>query len=87
MNVIANLHMQQDYYDRALAQVNDWAQRLLAAELDLSENRAGRVAAYERHLARMKKLEASDKRPVEVAATSKFHRLSAEVLLERAKND
>ena len=86
-DVIANLHMLQDYYDKARAEVNEWAQRLLMAELDLCENRAARLAAYERHLVRMKKLEASDKRVDEVAAVSKFHRLSAEVLLERAKND
>ena len=86
-NMIANVEMHQNYYDKARAEVNDWVQRLLAAELDLSENRAARLAAYERHLLRMKKLEGFDKWPDEIAANSKYHRLNAEVLLERAKND
>jgi hypothetical protein len=58
-----------------------WAQRLLEAELDMSDKVADRVIVYKGHLVRMKKLEDLFKDEGE----AKFHRLDAEVLLERAK--
>jgi hypothetical protein len=72
-----------------------WAQRLLTAELELSDKKADRVAVYEAHLKRMKEVEDEFKKEVEgvkggegvadLAAEVKFHRLEAEILLEREK--
>ena len=72
-----------------------WAQRLLTAELELSDKKADRVAVYEAHLKRMKEVEDEFKKEVEgvkggegvadLAAEAKFHRLEAEILLEREK--
>jgi hypothetical protein len=71
-----------------------WSQRLLTAELELSDKKADRVAAYEVHLLRMKELEDVFKKAAERAkagayaaayAEAKFHRLEAEIMLERAK--
>jgi len=72
-----------------------WAQRLLTAELELSDKKADRVAAYEAHLKRMKEVEDEFKKEVEgvkggegvadLAAEAKFHRLEAEIMLERAR--
>jgi hypothetical protein len=72
-----------------------WAQRLLTAELELSDKKADRVAAYEAHLKRMKEVEDEFKKEVEgvkggegvadLAAEVKFHRLEAEIILEREK--
>jgi hypothetical protein len=71
-----------------------WSQRLLTAELELSDKKADRVAAYEAHLKRMKEVEDVIKMEVEGVKGSegvadevegKFHRLEAEIMLERAK--
>jgi hypothetical protein len=72
-----------------------WAQRLLTAELELSDKKADRLAAYEAHLKRMKEVEDEFKKEVEgvkggegvadLDAEVKFHRLEAEIMLERAK--
>jgi hypothetical protein len=72
-----------------------WAQRLLTAELELSDKKGDRVTAYEAHLQRMKEVEDEIKKEVEgvkgsegvgdVADEGKFHRLEAEILVERAK--
>jgi hypothetical protein len=71
-----------------------WAQRLLTAELELSDKKADRVAAYEAHLQRFKDLEDEFKRQVEGfegsegiadVAEGRFYRLEAEIMLERAK--
>jgi hypothetical protein len=62
--------------------------------LELSDKKADRVAAYKAHLQRMKELEDEVKKEVEGfkgsegvtdVAESKFHRLEAEIMLERAK--
>ena len=64
-----------------------WAQRLLTAELDLSDKQADRVAAYEAHVLRMKEVEDDFNKRVEkgnvYAAEATFHRLEAEIMLER----
>jgi hypothetical protein len=71
-----------------------WAQRLLTAELELSDKKADRVAAYEAHLQRFKEMEVEFKREVgEVEgsegianlAEGRFYLLEAEIMLERAK--
>jgi hypothetical protein len=73
------------------AQLYQWARRLLIAEEELSDNKAERVAAYEAHLQRMKEVEdffkkqAGDDETDRFAAEAKFHRLEAEIMLERAR--
>jgi hypothetical protein len=71
-----------------------WAERLLTAELELSDKKADRVAAYEAHLQRFKELEDEFKREVAGlegsegiadVAEGRFYRLEAEIMLERAK--
>jgi hypothetical protein len=70
-----------------------WAQRLLTAELELSDKKADRVAAYEAHLQRVKEMEDELKKEIEEVggegvadvAEVKFYRLEAEIMLERAK--
>lgn len=68
-----------------------WAKRLLNAELELCDKQAERVAAYERYLIRVKasekvfKEEAKNAEADVYVAAAKFHRLDAEIMLERAK--
>jgi len=66
-----------------------WARRLLTAELELRDKKADQVAAYEAHLLRMKELEGAFKKGAnadkDALAEAKFHRLEAEIMLERAK--
>ena len=80
-NVIAALQAASMQASNTQDAVYRWAQRLLAAELDLSDKVSDRVATYERHSKRMKQLE----KVFPEDAESKFHSLDAEVLLERAK--
>jgi tetratricopeptide (TPR) repeat protein len=70
----------------------NWALRLLKADLELSDQPADRVKAYESHLLRMKELEEfymSKKKQGWIreadVATAEYYRLDAEVMLERAK--
>jgi hypothetical protein len=70
-----------------------WAQRLLTAELELGDKKAHRLAAYKAHLLRMREVEDFYKKGVKeneeksnpYSAEAKFHRLNAEIMLERAK--
>jgi RNA polymerase sigma factor (sigma-70 family) len=76
---------------RSWASAYEWADRLLKSELELADKDADRVAAHEAHLKRMKELEEFCKKrtkqgePKEHAALAEFHRLDAEIMLERAK--
>jgi len=83
----------------AQAHLYQWAHRLLAVEMEL--NKADRAAVYSAHLLRMKNLEDEFKKAVEppskefvqkhteeikvFAAEAEFHRLEAEILLERER--
>jgi hypothetical protein len=98
-----SIHMSQEitsHFHRARIRVVDaqklfgWAERLLTAELELSDKKADRVAAYEAHLQRIKELEEEFHKEAEGVeggegiadvAEGKFHRLEAEIMLERAK--
>jgi tetratricopeptide (TPR) repeat protein len=63
-----------------------WAQRLLTVELEVCDNKTARVAAYEAHLLRMKKVEGYVRGKYAPAETEAgFHRLEAEIMLEREK--
>jgi RNA polymerase sigma factor (sigma-70 family) len=89
-NVIAEQHMTIAEFDKSCDQVFVWAQRLLESEVALSGNeKAARIAAYETHLTRMKAVEERLGKPEYAnwvpATSAKYHRLDAEVLLERAK--
>jgi hypothetical protein len=89
--IISQLQMARLLLPNAQQQLYRWAQRLLAAELERSDKKADRVAAYEAHLQRMKEVEDEIKKGVKggedvVEVTEgKFHRLEAEIMLERAK--
>lgn len=80
-NLILDMHIGNLEATSAQDQVYRWAQRLLTTEVDISDTLVGRVAAYEGHLLRMKELETAFKQHPE----AKYHRLEAEVLLQRAK--
>jgi hypothetical protein len=77
------------YALRAEDQLYQWAQRLLTAELELSDKKADRVAACEAHLLRMKEVEdffkKCAKKDEAYAGEAVFHRLDAEIMLERTK--
>jgi hypothetical protein len=68
-----------------------WSQRLLTAELELADKQADRVAVHEAHVLRMKEMEEAFKEGVKKgqpdvsAAEAAFHRLRAQVMLEREK--
>jgi len=77
-------------FEQSCDQLFVWAQRLLESEVALSGNeKAARIVAYETHLTRMKAVEERLGKPEygnwTPATTAKYHRLDAEVLLERAK--
>jgi len=70
-----------------------WSKRVLWAELDLADNAQGRVAAWERHLARMIKLEQVASRLREQGVLVdvdllevEFLRQEAEVQLDRERD-
>jgi hypothetical protein len=75
-----------------------WAQRLLTAELELADKQADRVAVYEAHVLRLKELEEEFKKMEQAfkkedkegqlnvySAEAAFHRLQAQIMLEREK--
>jgi hypothetical protein len=78
-------------------QVYLWAQRLLRAEAEAADTKAHRIAAYKAHLLRMNELEEQTFKGVDdlaarykdqakiYAAEAKFHRIEAEIMLEREK--
>jgi hypothetical protein len=88
---ITKLHASRSRVPDEQSHLYQWAYRLLQADLDLCNNKAKRVSAYEAHLQRMKEMEDEFKKGVVEnkgvpdLTESKFHRLEAEILLERAK--
>src|SRR5262249_39055304 len=66
--------------------------RLLVAQRELTDNKADQLAAYEAHLKRMKEIEKISKALFDAGRISRiqfspvrYHRLEAEIWLERAK--
>jgi hypothetical protein len=99
-----------DVYDARVSEAQrhlyEWAQRILTAELESSDKKADRLAAYEAHLSRMKAVEDELKKEYESRIKSwedlskkryeggkdnvytteaRYHRLEAEIMLEREK--
>ena len=68
-----------------------WTLHLHTAELELAQRRAERIAAWETHAKRMKEVEALFEQGAQGythdVAVAKFHRLSAEIQLERTRTE
>ncbi|QJW93602.1 RNA polymerase sigma factor [Frigoriglobus tundricola] len=91
-NLITDYRLAIAEFEKSCDQLFVWARYLLESEVALSGNeRAARIAAYEVHLARIKAVEKRLGKPEYgnwvPATAAKYHRLDAEVLLERCKAD